>query len=90
MSGKTHKCYNCQRDFAVSRKNGRIILMLIVCIILIAFNIIVLYSSKNINLPVMIISNAACVFAAIFIFPFTVRFKPIKITKSMKKRGRQA
>lgn len=87
MSGKTkQKCYNCKREFIVLRKKGRIILTAVVCVLLVAFNLILLYTSKDINFKMMIAVDAVCVFAAVLLFPFTARFGPIKLTKSEKKK----
>ena len=87
MSGKTkQKCYNCKREFIVLRKKGRIILTVIVCVLLVAFNIILLYTSKDINFNMMIVVDAVCIFVTVLLFPFTARFSPVKLTKSEKKK----
>lgn len=83
---KRHMCYHCKREFGVSRKKGKIILVFSVCIILIIFNLIALYNFKGINFPIMVIANFLCVLIAFILFPFTTRFYPIKLTKSEKRR----
>lgn len=70
----------------VLRKKGRIILISVVCILLVAFNLILLYTSKDINFKMMIVVDAVCVFAAVLLFPFTTRFGSVKLTKSEKKK----
>lgn len=87
---KKHRCYNCKKEFYVSRNKGRIIILSIVCIILVIFNLILLYSSKKADIHIMIITDAVCILASILLFPFTVRFKPIKLTKSEKRRKTSA
>lgn len=65
--------------------------MLSVCCLLIAFDIFMLYSSKDINIStimIMAITDAVFITAAVCLFPFTVKFRGIKMTKSEKQKLR--
>lgn len=88
ISEKRHNCYHCGRAFEVSKATGRTVLMLIVCCVLISFNVLLFYTSKNINIVVMAITDAAFIAAAIMLFPFTVKFRAVKMTKSEKRKNK--
>ena len=81
----THICYHCNKKFRVIKYRGQFLLMLIVCILLIAANVFMLFNNDNVNLAVIAIANASVITAAILIFPLMVTFRPEKITKSEKK-----
>lgn len=87
MSGKTkQQCYHCRYEFIVSKRKGKFITLCVVGIVLVIFNLIILYSSKNINFPIMITVNVICVFICFLISPFTAKFHPVKLTKSEKRK----
>lgn len=88
ISEKRHNCYHCGRAFEVSKAVGRTVLMLVICCVLIAFNVLLFYTSKNINIVVMAITDAAVISATILLFPLTVRFKSVKMTKSEKRKNK--
>ena len=84
-----HICYHCNKKFRVIKYRGQFLLMLIVCTLLVAVNVFMLFNNDNINLAVLAIANASVVTAAILMFPLMVIFKAEKITKSEKKELRK-
>lgn len=72
---KAKRCHHCNAMYRVSYLLGRIILLMIVGIILVAFNLLILYTSQGLNLHLMLIVTAVGVALAVMLFPFTVRYK---------------
>lgn len=80
---KIIKCHHCGKNYRVSYLTGRIILISIVSAALIIINIFLLKQTTGITIPFLAISDAIIVLAAVFVFPFTVRYKelPKKLQK---------
>lgn len=80
---KIIKCHNCKKNYQVSYLKGRIILILIVSIALIVINIFLLKQTAGITLPFLAIGDAIVILVAVFLFPFTVKYKelPKKLQK---------
>ncbi len=82
IKGKECECYHCQKSFEVNRRL-RAVPVVIVCILLIIINLFMMHTSIDLNLRPMIAIDAVSVFLSLLAFPFTVRFLPIKPTKTM-------
>lgn len=83
----TNNCYHCGKKFIVKRAEGRAVLLCVVCILLIIFNLFLFFSSQDLKITgVLTVADAIVICAAFAAFPFTVRFKAVKITKSQKKK----
>lgn len=77
MKGKIQECYHCRKKFIV-KKSFRAIPVLIACIVLIAFNLLVFHTSKDIGKStfiIMVIINASVILLSILISPLFVRFR---------------
>ena len=91
MKSGVQNCYYCKKKFVPQKKQGRIIMLCTVCMIMIIFNLIIFYSSRGLSLSgfaILVASDAAAVTAAVLLFPLTVRLKPVKMTKSEKKSAK--
>lgn len=71
------ECHNCKRKFSVSYIKGRIIIILITAVILIALNLLLLNFVNGVNIIACLIINALFIGLAVILFPFTVSFKKI-------------
>ena len=77
IKGKINECYHCKKPFEV-KKIYRAIPIVITCIILIAVNLFIMYSSENIStgtFGMLIIINTLAVLFAFLISPLITRFK---------------
>ena len=88
---KVKRCHHCNAMYRISYLAGRIGLLTVVGILLIAFNLLILYTSQGLNLQLMIIITFLGVALAVVFFPFTVRYKTMsrqeikQYTKQQKK-----
>ena len=79
-------CYNCNKNFCISRKKGKYILLVIVSAVLILADTFIIFTSENFNnisLYSMLIVNMLVVLLTVLFFPFTVKFK--KMPKHQKR-----
>ncbi|MGN0537604.1 MAG: hypothetical protein ACI4M3_06475 [Acutalibacteraceae bacterium] len=88
---KVKRCHHCNAMYRISYLAGRIILLSVVGTLLIAFNLLILYTSKVLDLRLMTIVTFLGVDLAVVLFPFTVRYKTMsrqeikEYTKQQKK-----
>lgn len=88
---KVKRCHHCNAMYRISYLAGRIGLLVIVGVILVAFNLLILYTSQGLNLQLMVIVTFSGVALAVILFPFTVQYKTMsrqeikKYTKQQKK-----
>lgn len=74
---KSCECHNCKRKFSVSYIKGRIIIILITTVILIALNLLLFNFVNGVTVIACLIINALFISLAVILFPFTVRFKKL-------------
>ena len=77
MNGKRHECHFCRRTFQ-TRKRLFILLILPVCAILVAADLLLLNSSDNISVRsflVMTAADAAVIFLTFLFIPLFTRLK---------------
>lgn len=74
---KSCECHNCGRKFSVSYIKGRIIIILITAVILIALNLLLFNLVDGVTVISCLIINALFISLAVILFPFTVRFKKL-------------
>ena len=86
MKQGIHFCYHCGKKFKVNKILYGSIFICIVCILLIAANLMILFSSEHFIALLIMLSDLAVVTAAVLMLPLTVVFKAEKITKSEKKK----
>ncbi len=85
---KVKRCHHCNAMYRVSYLSGRIILLTIVGVLLVIFNLLILYTSQGLNLQLMIIVTVLSVSLTILFFPFTVRYKTMS-RQEIKKYTKQ-
>ncbi len=86
-----HICDSCEKKFIVNKKRGTL-LLLISCILMILINLIVIFSSGELEITGLVILtaiDAAVITAAALLRPLTVRFIPVKMTKAEKRQLRK-
>ena len=69
------KCRHCGKEFSVSKTKGRIILITVAAVILIALNILMFNFIKGLTVLGCFIITVAAVSLTVILFPFTTRFK---------------
>lgn len=74
---KVIKCHHCKKQYSVSYIKGRIIFLLIECVILILINVFILKQTTGMTIPFLAIGTAIIILASTLLFPFTVRYKKI-------------
>ncbi len=72
------KCRHCGKSFSVSKTKGRIILIIVAAIILIALNILLFNIIKGLTVFGCFVITVAAVSLTVILFPFTTRFKKRK------------
>lgn len=81
-----NSCHHCKKRFEVKKAFGRIVLLSVVCLILTAVNILLMLSTKDLKIVgVLAAVDLIAVCISFLLFPFTVKFRAIKTTKSQKK-----
>lgn len=89
---KVDRCHHCNRMYRISYLAGRVKILLLVGILLVVFNLIILYTSKGLNLQLMLLVTMTGVIIAILCFPFTVKYKSMnreEIKKYTKKKNQK-
>ncbi len=82
LKGKTHMCYHCHKTFAV-RRSFRVVPVVIACVLLIAVNLIVFWTSQDINkntFLVLIMADAAVILLSLLTAPLFTRL--VKLYRS--------
>ncbi len=77
IKGKLNECYHCKKPFEV-KKIYRAVPIVIICVMLIAFNLFIMNSSENIStgtFGMLIIINTSAVLFAFLISPLMTCFK---------------
>ena len=82
---KTAKCYHCKRVYKISYIPGRISILVVAGVLLMIFNVLILYTSKGINIFLMLIVTMLGIVAAVLLFPLTVFYQKINYSKKNKK-----
>lgn len=70
-------CHNCKRKFEVSYLKGRIIILSVVAVLLIAINLLMFNFLDSITITGCLILTATFITVTFLLFPFTVRFRKI-------------
>lgn len=81
---KTHICYNCKKEFKVSKK-GIIVLLLLVIVIATIINVFQLYITPSLNILLLLATNVILVLTGILLIPFFIEYKKLKSDKKNKK-----
>lgn len=80
LKGKETVCYYCKETFGINRKY-RAVPVIIACVVLILFDVLVLFTSEDIQpstLTVLIIADAVTVFSVMLFSPTMTRFEKMK------------
>ncbi len=83
-------CYHCKKKFRIRKKVNILLFIAAVCFLLICADLFVMVWSPSVNIVAMAASNFVVIAAAWLLRFFSVRFIPEKITKSEKKRIKEA
>lgn len=81
-------CYHCKKKFSVRKTAGAFIWISVICALLVVFNLIIIFSTDDFNI-IPVLTDLAAVTAAVLMLPLTVRFRPLKLTKSEKRSIRE-
>lgn len=77
MKGKEQACYHCHKTFSV-RRSGRIWPVLIACLLLIVMDVVIFWTTKNLNKSTflaLIVTDAAVILLSLLIAPFFTQLK---------------
>lgn len=77
-------CYHCKKKFSVSKFPGAAVWLLIICTLLVIFNLVMIFSTDDFTI-ITLLTDLAAVTAAVLLMPLTVRFRAEKQTKSEKR-----
>lgn len=77
INEKSHKCYNCKKDFKVSKK-GLLVLLLLLIIFEITVNLLELNIFVNINFIALTVTNIVVIIAFLAFIPFFISYKKDK------------
>ncbi|MCQ4021967.1 MULTISPECIES: hypothetical protein [unclassified Ruminococcus] len=92
---KNCECHNCKRKFTVSYIRGRVIILAVTAVFLIALNLLMLNFLSGITILGCLILAVLFISLAVILFPFTVRFNKVdgeenKITLDDSKKKKRS